>query len=67
MGQFRENLRTDGRTGGRTDRPYFIGIFRPRPVVQQSRKYRKNDERKKLYQIQPAELVIISVQKYIYR
>ena len=30
MSQSRENLRTDGRT----DRPYFIGPFRPRPGVQ---------------------------------
>ena len=35
MNQCRENLQTDGRTDGRwTDRPYFIGPFRPRPGVQ---------------------------------
>ena len=43
-----ENLRTDGRMDGRTDRPYFIGLFRPRPEVQNivkkccSVKYLKN-------------------------
>ena len=40
MGQSPENLRTDrrtdGRKEGRTDRPYFIGLFQPRPGVQQN-------------------------------
>ena len=31
MTQCRENLRTDGRT----DRPYFIGPFRPKPGAQE--------------------------------
>ena len=34
MSQSRENLRTGGRTDGKTDRSYFIGPFRPRPGVQ---------------------------------
>ena len=34
MSQSRENLRTDGRTEGRTDRPDFIGPFRSRPGLQ---------------------------------
>ena len=34
MSQFWENLQTDWRTDGRTDGPYFIGPFRPRPGVQ---------------------------------
>ena len=34
MSQSRENLRTGGRTDGKTDRPYFIGPFGPRPGVQ---------------------------------
>ena len=34
MRQFWENLQTDGRTDERTDRPYFIGPFQPRPRSQ---------------------------------
>ena len=38
MRKFRENLRTNGRTDermdGSSDRPYFIGFFRPRVGVQ---------------------------------
>ena len=34
MIQFQENAWTDGRTDGRTDRPYFIGPFWLMPVVQ---------------------------------
>ena len=37
MSQFRENLRTDGRT----DTPYFIGLFWPRPRVQKWFSYKK--------------------------
>ena len=43
MTQFLENLRTDGRTDGRTeelmDGPYCIGPFRPRPGVQKLEKH----------------------------
>ena len=34
MSQFRENLWTDGRAEGWTDRSYFIGPLRSRPGVQ---------------------------------
>ena len=34
MSQSRENLRTDGRTDGKADIPYFIGPLRPRPGFQ---------------------------------
>ena len=34
MSKFRENLWTDGRAEGRTNRSYFIGPLRPRPGVQ---------------------------------
>ena len=34
MSQFWGNLRTDGRTDRRTDRPYFIGPLRSRPGIQ---------------------------------
>ena len=36
MRQLRQKLRTDGTMDGRADRPYFIGPFRVRPVVQKS-------------------------------
>ena len=35
MSQSRENLWTDGRMDGKTDKPYFIGHFRLRPGIQQ--------------------------------
>ena len=34
MSQFRENLQTNGRMGGRTGTPYFLGPFRLRTGVQ---------------------------------
>ena len=37
ISQFWEKLRTDGRTDGKTDGPYFIGPFRLRPGVQETK------------------------------
>ena len=39
MTQFRENLQTNRRTDGRTDRPCIIGPFRPRLGVQKEYNY----------------------------
>ena len=56
----------DGQMEGRTD-PILLDPSGRGQWSSRVESIAKNNERKKLYQIQPAELVIISVQKNLYR